>query len=62
MLCGAGFSWTNMVAAQGWLMGGGERLVQAPFPSKSQSSPGRDVCTGDVLDVTLFPKEAAVPS
>lgn len=41
MLCGAGFSWTNMVAAQGWLMGGGERLVQAHFTSKSQSSPAQ---------------------
>lgn len=40
MLCGAGFPWTSMVAAQGWLMGVGERLVQA-HALKSQSSPAQ---------------------
>lgn len=59
MLCGAGFSWTNMVAAQGWLVGGGERLVQVHFTSKSQSSPAQGCLHRCLFGCHCLPKETA---
>lgn len=44
----------SWVEVKGWSRLLSLQKVKAPQP--------RDVCTGDVLDVTLFPKETAVPS